>query len=54
MAKTILSPLLCSIDFVINQVTVYVRVCFWTVSSVPWVYLSTPMPIRTVLITMAL
>lgn len=49
--KTILSPLNCLGTLVQNQLTVNVGVYFWTLSSVPSMYMSILMPCHTVLYT---
>ena len=37
--KTLLSPLNCLCSFVRNQLTVFVKVCFWVLYSVSLIYL---------------
>lgn len=54
LTSFIAKPILCGIDFVINQVTVDMRVFFWALQSIPRVYLSIPVPMCIVLITVAL
>lgn len=49
--KTVLSPLNYLGTLVQNQLTINVRVYFWTLSSVPSMYKSVLMPVHTVLYT---
>ena len=37
LRKIILSPILYNVAFVVNQVIVYVRICFWTLNSLSFV-----------------
>ena len=37
LRKIILSPILCNVAFVVNQVIVYGRICFWTLNHLSFV-----------------